>query len=140
MEQLTISQFLSSLEEQQKNDEKWDNAIGTNALLIANVYDEVISSTPKTGDNREVAAAKCPGCSNTDCRFMLTHDIERSTIRIVARYAGSGNDMECLCCGSKFKFNINKGFLANYPLLNYTYIPLSWVRDVLKVDIKKYVN
>lgn len=75
-------------------------------------------------------------------RLMLKGtDLEKSTIRIVTRYAGSGNDMECLCCSTKFKFNTNPGFYkGHYELLNYTYVPLSWIRDVLEVDIKKYIN
>jgi hypothetical protein len=112
-------------------------------VLIANVYNEneITYSIPETSNNRTVAAAKCPGCSNTDCRFMLRgEDIERSTIRIVTRYAGSGNDMECLCCDTKFKFNVNPGFYkGHYELLNYVYVPISWVRDVLGVDITKYI-
>ncbi len=139
MAHVTVSDFLSSLEKEQEINDKRDKATGINALLIKNIYNEIkiILSIPE----RKVAAAKCTGCSNTDCRFMFKEeDIKKSTIRIVTRYAGSGYDMECLCCGANFKFNLNPGFYkGHYELLNYVYVPLSWVRDVLGVDITKYI-
>ena len=88
-----------------------------------------------------IFAAKCPKCYNVDVKFMLdSKDKQLSSFVVIETYAGSGVDLECLCCRHTFKFcHGNYSFLP-YPKQNCVSISYEWAKVELLggVDISKY--
>ena len=143
---ISINDFLSIIYDEKKQLENKIAETGSKVILEPIPYDKCVetdtSNSSLIGDNRLVAAARCPNieCRNVDCRFMLrSHDIQNSTFKIIETYASSGSKLQCLCCDTIFKFNTRKSyFTIKYELHNNCYVPLSHVRDRLGVDITKY--
>ena len=88
-----------------------------------------------------IFAAKCPKCFNVDMKFMLdSKDKELSSFVVVETYAGSGVDLECLCCRHTFKFCHGHYSFLSYPKQNCVTISFEWAKVELlgDVDISKY--
>ena len=140
----TISSFLENLEEESKRTQRVNDE--NDALLEAskgktfscNKFHSEKYPTPDDKARRnEILAAKCPKCENVDNRHMLKDDDkERSSFVIITTYAGSGVDLKCLCCQENFNFCTGRSLWKQE---NCVSVPLGFIRDVLLVDINKYM-
>jgi len=76
--------------------------------------------------NPGVYGARCPTCKNVDIKFQARGFREKSSFKILIQYAGSGVDLQCLCCNTSFKFCGDRGFFGNYKLMNHVWVTQEW--------------
>lgn len=128
----SVSEFLNSLENEKKiaaqisnaNDKKEGETFAPNLL----------DPSYNTPECQGINGAKCPTCENVEIRFLVTKYIPQSTMRIIVTYAGSGYDLECLACRTKFHFCGNRGMFGTYELDNYVFVPRSWATEKLGIE------
>lgn len=77
-------------------------------------------------DKPGLYGALCPGCKNVDIKFQARNFQAKSSFKILVEYAGSGVDLQCLCCNTSFKFCGNKGMFGNYKLKNHVWVTQEW--------------
>ena len=142
----TIEALVKNLEEERKTAQRVDKE--NFALLEASkgktfpcnkfqYLEEYPEPTDDEARRKEPLAAKCPNCENVDIRHMLNDDDKkRSSFVIITTCEGSGVYLTCLCCQKKFKFCTGRSLWKQE---NCIPVPLGFVRDVLRVDINKYI-
>lgn len=137
----SMDSFLSLLNKQRKEAEEQDAL--NRAILEASVskrFTPIRYSSDVPAGKKDVAAALCPNvdCQNVDNRFMLNDDYKaKSSFVVTTTYASSGKDLKCLCCQTEFKFCAENFF---HDKKNCIYVPLTFCRDSLEIDISKYVS
>jgi hypothetical protein len=70
--------------------------------------------------------ARCPACKNVDIKFKMKAHREKSSFKILQEYCGSGIDLQCLCCKTKFKFSAHNGTFQFYPKQNHVWVSKEW--------------
>lgn len=136
----SMDSFLSLLNKQRKEAEEQDAL--NRAILEASVsksFTPIRYSSDVPAGRKDVATALCPNpdCQNVDNRFMLNDYKAKSSFVVMATNASSGCKLKCLCCQTEFDF-CTGNFLHDKK--NCIYVPLTFCRDSLEVDISKYVK